>query len=149
MDTTQETIRCMRAFNRFYTVRLGFLDQDYLGTGYSITEMRILYEISDYPNINAKTLSDHLRMDKSYISRVIRTMEGRGLLQRQVSAADRRSYDLRLTPEGRETIARLIQATSADMETILAPLGPQEQEGLRRAMTNIMHILSQGKEQTP
>ena len=142
MAALQKTIDCIREFNRFYTVRLGFLDQNYLGTGYSITEMRILFEINASGGVNAKTLSDRLRMDKSYISRLVRSMEQRGLLLRKVSKSDRRSFDLYLTQTGQDEMARLISATHANIQKIVAPFDAKEQEALCQAMTFIMEKLS-------
>ena len=142
MQAIKEAVSCIREFNRFYTVRFGFLDQSYLGTGFSITEMRVLFEIHSCNGVNAKTLSDRLRMDKSYISRVIRSMMQRGLLFREVSAEDRRSYDLQLTEAGRQEMDRLIAAVNVDIEKILAPFDGEDQKALCEAMQLIMEKLS-------
>ena len=143
MKATQATIDSMQNFNRFYTVRLGFLNQNYLGTGYSVTEMRILFEISESAAVTARYLCDLLRLDKSYISRIIRSMEQRGLVYREVSAADRRALELRLTALGKQEIDRLNAATAMNIETMLDPFDEAEQQMLCDAMTCIMKKLSQ------
>ncbi len=56
MEDKQETINQIREFNRFYTVLPGFLNQDYLQSGYSVTETRILFEIYRNRQISASTL---------------------------------------------------------------------------------------------
>ena len=142
MESLQETVNCIRAFNRFYVVRLGYLNQNYLGTGYTITDMFILYEIQQTKGINAKALCDKLCMDKSYISRVLRTLEAKGLLVRQVSSTDHRSYQLFLTPLGEQETERTIDAICANSQTLLADISPQAQKDLCGAMELIMKTLS-------
>ena len=50
----QQRISAVRRFNRFYTRQIGVLRKTYLGSPYSLAEMRVLYEIA---NGNALTAS--------------------------------------------------------------------------------------------
>ena len=142
MDQLQDTINCIRAFNRFYVVKLGYLNQNYLGTGYNITEFSILYEIQENPGINAKALCDRLCMDKSYISRVLRAMESRNLLIRHRCQEDRRSYSLSLTPFGQQELLRIIDIVCHNFESILSPASPQCQKNLCQALNYVIQTLS-------
>jgi hypothetical protein len=42
----QDRAATLRGFNRFYTRHLGVLQQGFLGTRFSLTEARILYELA-------------------------------------------------------------------------------------------------------
>ena len=78
MQNSQESlITTIRSFNRFYTVMLGFLNQKYLGTKYSVTETRILFEIRSSDKVLAKDLCSKLKLDKSYVSRILAKFENK------------------------------------------------------------------------
>lgn len=140
-----EIVETMRRFGRFYTVSLGVLDQNYLGTGFSLTEMRIIFEIDWNSGISAKQLSELLRLDKSYISRIIRGFEQRGLVDRRQSCSDRRSFELSLTREGRAASELLRCAVQENIENLLRPLDEERQNEAAAAMERIMAIF-EGKE---
>lgn len=119
MDNKQEVVDCIRTFNRFYTVLLGFLNQNYLGTGYSVTETRILFEISRQEGISAKQLCELLKLDKSYMSRMIRSLEHNGIIYREVYASDKRRNCVYLTDKGRAEVTGLIETTNQDIYQLI------------------------------
>lgn len=119
MDHKQEVVDCIRKFNRFYTVLLGFLNQNYLGTGYSVTETRVLFEISRQEGISAKQLCDFLKLDKSYMSRMIRSLEHNGIIYREVSTSDKRRNCVYLTDKGRAEVTGLIETTNQDIYQLI------------------------------
>ena len=43
---TLDPIAAIRSFNRFYTRRIGVLEEAYLGTPLGVAEGRVLYEIA-------------------------------------------------------------------------------------------------------
>lgn len=119
MDNKQDVVDCIRKFNRFYTVLLGFLNQNYLGTGYSVTETRILFEISQQEGITAKELCEFLKLDKSYMSRLIRSLEHKGIIYRKVSESDKRRNCVYLTDKGRAEVTGLIEITNQDIYQLI------------------------------
>ena len=46
MDVTTEAIDRVRRFTRFYTRRIGVLQEGLLGSRFSLTEARIVYELA-------------------------------------------------------------------------------------------------------
>ncbi len=56
MNEKNGVVNCIRKFNRFYTVQLGFLNQNYLEFGFSVTETRILFEVNSANGISASHL---------------------------------------------------------------------------------------------
>ena len=143
MEDKQALIDQIRAFNRFYTVLLGFLNRDYLDSGYSVTEARILFELKRTPQISANRLIDMLHLDKSYISRLLRGLEEKGMLSRQISPEDGRARMMRLTPEGLAETDCLIELTNRKIYELIAPLNAEACDELGSAMDTIIKSFAQ------
>ena len=97
----------VRGFNRFYTRAIGVLHER-LGKGpFSLAEARVLFELAQPETTTAGELGKALGLDPGYLSRILRTFEERGLLDRKASKADGRQRLLRLTLEGRRAFAQI------------------------------------------
>ena len=84
-------VAALRRFSRFYTRQLGLLDERLLGSGFSLTEVRVLYEIVHQPGQTAAGLGRALALDAGYLSRLLRRFVLRGLVKRGAHASDARS----------------------------------------------------------
>lgn len=144
MNEKQDTVRQIRDFNRFYTVLLGFLNRNYLDSGYSVTETRILFELKQNKQISANHLIDMLHLDKSYISRLIRGFEQKGFITRTAAPDDKRTLIIRLTSEGLKETERLIEITNQEIYKLVEPFPSETCEELCNSMKNIIHIFSGG-----
>ncbi|MDT3499138.1 MarR family transcriptional regulator, partial [Bacillus toyonensis] len=80
----------IRQFNRFYTKVLGLFNNQILDTDYSLTETRILFEISERTECIANNLVQELNIDRSYMSRILRRFEKEGLIEKRSSIKDSR-----------------------------------------------------------
>ncbi len=142
MPANTEHIDQIREFNRFYTVLQGFLNRDYLASGYSVTENRLMFEIWRHPGISANRLIDLLRLDKGYISRLVRGFERKGLIVRQASPDDSRLLTIRLTRAGTKEMERLIAITNEEIRRLIAPLNGDDRDEVCRAMNTVMSRFS-------
>lgn len=138
MEDKERVITQIREFNRFYTVLLEFLNRNYLDSGYSITETRILFELKQNCQMSANRLIEMLHLDKSYISRLIRNFEQKGLLTRHTSSDDRRALLIRLTPKGQRETDRLIEMTNQKISALIEPLSAESCGRLCAAMETII-----------
>src|SRR5215470_7901578 len=93
----------VRQFNRFYTRQIGLLRQGMVGTSFSLTEGRLLYEIGRRGTTTAAELVAEIAIDPGYLSRLLRGFVSSGVVVSTRSAADRRQSILALTDRGRET----------------------------------------------
>ena len=105
--TTAAQVARVRAFNRFYTNVIGVVQGMYLGSAYTLTEGRVLFEAARRDVLPVSELRQLLDIDAGYLSRVLSRFESDGLLTRHRSAADARRQDIRITGAGRAAVADL------------------------------------------
>ena len=134
-------VQALRGFNRFYTQRIGVLDP-YLGSEFSLTEVRVLYELAHRDQPTATELAAHLALDAGYLSRILRRFEAKGWLQRSPSPADARQSLLRLTDAGHAAFAPLQQRSRDEAASLLGPLPPDRRERLIAAMREVQRLLA-------
>ena len=137
MGGNPDIINTIRNFNRFYTILLGLLDKHFLNSEYSFTEARILYEINELGSCMAHTLSARLKIDKSYMSRIINRFERKELVLKTVSSKDNRANYIELTELGSSVLDNLIKTQNCQIEQLLAPLGDKECHDICSAMETI------------
>lgn len=138
----QQQADAVREFNRYYTVHLGLLRGRYLDTDFSLSEGRILYELSLNPSSTANELRHKLGLDAGYMSRLVRSLTERELLQGQRSELDKRATLLSLTVAGRAAMADLNQRASAQTIALLEQLDPATRQELLDALNKVQAILS-------
>jgi DNA-binding MarR family transcriptional regulator/GNAT superfamily N-acetyltransferase len=134
-------IKAIRQFNRFYTQRIGVLDP-YLGSEFSLTEVRVLYELAHRDQPTATELGRDLSLDAGYLSRILRRFESKGWLARVPSMADARQSLLKLTDAGHAVFAPLQQQSRDEAAALLAALPPADQQKLVNAMTTVQRLLA-------
>ena len=142
-------IAAVRAFNRFYTRKLGVLDQHLSKSPYSLSEARVLYELAHRDELAAKQIGSELGLDPGYLSRIVQNFEESGLITRKPLATDRRQFRLSLTAKGRQAFAKLDKASQDDVADMLAPLSNGDGRRLTDAMTTITHLLEPARERAP
>src|SRR3982074_3190797 len=140
-------IAAVRAFNRFYTRKLGVLDQHLMKSPFSLSEARVLYELAHHDDLAAKEVGIELGLDPGYLSRIIQNFDESGLIPRKPLPADRRQYRLSLTAKGRQAFARLDRSSQEDVGAMLAALPASASQKLIGAMALIERLL--GAPDTP
>lgn len=132
----------VRQFNRFYTRQIGLLRHGLLGTSFSLTEGRVLYELGQRGTTTAVELAADLSIDPGYLSRLLRGFITSGLVVSTRSASDRRQSILALTDRGRDTFATLDRRSHDEIGALLDRLGDDEQRRLLAAMAIIQTLLA-------
>lgn len=82
-----------------------------------------------------------LNLDKSYVSRTIKRLVDKGILEKTPSATNSRSINIALTEEGQEVFTDINQKSNNLIKDILAELSPAEQEEYRKSITTINRLL--------
>jgi DNA-binding MarR family transcriptional regulator/GNAT superfamily N-acetyltransferase len=140
-----DRISAVRAFNRFYTSKLGFLDQQLLKSPFSLSEARVLYELANRQNPSAKEIGIELGLDGGYLSRIVQKFDEDGLITRKPYPADRRQYQLGLTAKGRQAFAKLDRSSHDDVAAMLATLAESDRKRLIGAMAAIERLLGRSR----
>ena len=138
----------VRAFNRFYTRRIGVLAPKLAGSDFSLPEARLLWELAHHAPVSASGLSKSLQLDAGYLSRLLRGLKSRGLLAEQAHPSDGRQTLLKLSAAGRRAFAPLDRGSQAETEALLAPLSAPQRQALVDAMSRIQAVLEPDAAQT-
>src|SRR5258706_14273497 len=91
-----EQVTTLRRFNRWFTQRIGVLDDSFLGSGRALGPARLLYEIGP-GGAGVLELRARLGLDSGYVSRLLRQLESEGLLVVDADPGDGRRRNARLT----------------------------------------------------
>ncbi|WP_158842278.1 bifunctional helix-turn-helix transcriptional regulator/GNAT family N-acetyltransferase [Saccharothrix deserti] len=131
----------VRAFNRFYTGVIGVLDRSYLASPYSLTEVRVLFELATGP-CEVPALRAALNLDAGYLSRILTGFDRDGLVTRAPSSRDSRRHVVTLTSRGKSVFAELNARSDAEIGALLDKLSPSDRSDLVAAMRKIERLLT-------
>ena len=147
MSVSQQRVSAVRRFNRFYTRRIGVLQGGLLSSPYSLTEVRVMYELAHWSSAGdkptASELGSELGLDAGYLSRILRRFRKEGLLASAGSKDDARRTHLWLTAKGRKTFVPLEQGTNDEVAAMLTRLSATQQGKVVSAMRSVEALLEE------
>jgi DNA-binding MarR family transcriptional regulator/N-acetylglutamate synthase-like GNAT family acetyltransferase len=146
MPTSASHVDEVRRFNRFYTRQIGVLREKLYSSPFSLTEVRVLYELANREQLTATDLGKDLGLDRGYLSRMLRGFEQRGWINRTASRHDARQNFLKLTAKGRSAFAPLNARSEQEVTSQLREISPSQQHHLVRAMQTIERLLGSSPE---
>jgi len=135
-----QQVSAIRAFNRFYTRKIGVLD-GMASRPFSLAEARVLYELAHRQQPTATDVRKELGLDAGYMSRILRDFERRKLVRREQSRTDERQRFLSLTSKGRKAFVPLDERSNRDIKAMLHELSPSEQKQVVDAARVIHRLL--------
>ena len=142
---SQDPVQSVRGFNRFYTRRIGVLQEHLLHSRFSLTEVRVLYELAHRDSATAVELRHQLDLDRGYLSRMLQNFQKHGWIKATPSRADRRRVLLSLTAKGWRVFTPLDRRSSEEVGAMLKQLSSVQQERLLNSMREIEWILNPSK----
>lgn len=140
-DGADRRVEAVRRFSRFYTRQIGLLREGIVGSPFTLGEGRVIYELAHHEETTATHLGDELGIDAGYMSRIVRSLHERSIVERRTSPADGRQYLLSLTEEGEGAFAELNAASRAEIHGMLDLLPEPDQNRLVEAMHTIEGLL--------
>lgn len=146
--TFRSQIESVRRFNRFYTRQIGLLKEGLLQSPFSLTEVRILYELANRKKATAVELCKELGTDAGYLSRMVRAFEKARLVHRTLSKLDARQNLLTLTNKGMRVFAQLNRRQNQEVAARLKPLSIDRREKLTRALGTVEQAIAPATSKT-
>jgi DNA-binding MarR family transcriptional regulator/GNAT superfamily N-acetyltransferase len=145
-STLASRIEAVRRFSRFYTRRIGVLEETLLHSPFTLPEGRLVYEIANRDRPTAQELCRDLALDPGYVSRMLRGLEKRGCVARKRSASDKRQTELTLTAKGQRLWGAMNEQSRQDIANLLADLPVARQEKLVKALETVEQMLDEAPE---
>ncbi|HEX4455899.1 MAG TPA: helix-turn-helix domain-containing GNAT family N-acetyltransferase [Kofleriaceae bacterium] len=140
---TTDRVAALRAFNRFWTARIGALDGRLLASRFSLSEARVLYELAQRDSIDTGELKAALRMDAGYLSRILSRFRREGLAKTPYSRSDRRRQTVEITGKGRAAFRDLDARSNDDVRALLANSSEDAQRSIATALASIRRMLGE------
>lgn len=142
-----DPVQAVRRFSRFYTRKLGILREGLLDSPYTLTEARILHELSRRKRAAASEIAQELDVDPGYVSRIVKRFMARGLIDRTPSKRDGRRAVLSLSAQGRKEFARLNARSSSQVGALIEPLDDGARRRLVGALAAVEGLLGEEKQE--
>ena len=140
---SEDRVAGVRAFNRFYTARIGVLRDGLLQTQHSLTEARVIYELGQREVTEVADLRREMDIDAGFLSRLLARLQTHGLVARERSTDDARRQRVRLTEEGAAAFAELDRRSAQEIGAVLDALSEDDQKRLVAAMSTVHDVLTQ------
>lgn len=131
----------IRAFNRFYTNFLGLVDHHYLHQ-LSLSESRIIYELGQNSSLSAAQLVNILKIDKGYLSRILKKIEKKEWIIKSTSLTDKRTQNLELSKKGRAIWQSLTEQSEQQIRMHTQHLNSSEKRHLVQHLQGIQQMLT-------
>lgn len=145
----EQRVGAVRRFSRFYTRRIGLLQDRFLESSFSLTQGRVLYELAHQPGCTATDIVAALALDHGYLSRILRNFEERGLIGRKRAKEDGRQMVLSLTAKGQLAFGALDKRSQDDAGAMLGKLSDTEQARVVMAMDTIETLIEREPKEAP
>ncbi|MFJ9868462.1 GNAT family N-acetyltransferase [Streptomyces sp. NPDC101165] len=134
-----EQVAALRRFNRYFTRRIGALDDHYLGQDRPLGEARLLFEIGE--GVSLRELRKRLGLDAGYLSRMAKALEGQGMVRIETPPHDNRLRMIGLTAAGRAEVGEQNRRADALAAGLLDGLAPDQRAELTDAMATAQRLL--------
>jgi DNA-binding MarR family transcriptional regulator/GNAT superfamily N-acetyltransferase len=143
--SSDRQIEAVRRFNRFYTRRIGVLEEGLLASPFTLAQARVLFELGTRDAVTAGQMVDLLGLDPGYLSRILQGFADSQLVKRERSAEDGRRTELSLTAKGRKAFGTLDQRSRSAVADMISPLSPTQRERLLGAMQSMKDTLTEAE----
>lgn len=108
--------------------------------GFTEQQWRVLRVLYDFEPVPLAELCRLCCIHKVSMTRIVRTLMQRDLVTRQRQDADRRAYDVSLTPAGRRLLSEMTPVANDIYQSIARDFGPEKTRLLLRLLKELSQI---------
>ncbi|MGX6648150.1 MarR family winged helix-turn-helix transcriptional regulator [Maricaulaceae bacterium MS644] len=112
--------------------------------GLSIWDWRVIAVLGEGRALTAQAVCEATAMDKVTVSRAIRALDERGLVQRKPNPGDKRASDVTLTPAGAEVYGEVAPLALRYERALLETFSDAERDQLMALLEKLEARLDQG-----
>lgn len=128
MASLESTINQIRQHSRQLVRELDVVKGVYLGTGYTFSQIHVMFELSIQKSLNLMELAENLLIDKSNTSRTVKKLVELGLVKAEKVTSDNRQKLFSLTAKGEKALRTTIGLADQQVEKALENLNEEQQE---------------------
>ncbi|WUI01691.1 MarR family transcriptional regulator [Spirillospora sp. NBC_00431] len=116
------------------------------GTDLTWTAFVVLWVVWIWGEMETRHVAEEAGISKGTLTGVVKTLEGRGLIERRSHATDGRLVLLRLTDKGQELMLSLFPAFNAEEAFVVERLSGDDNRGLAQTLRSIIeHLEEEGE----
>ncbi|MFB6637537.1 GNAT family N-acetyltransferase [Streptomyces chartreusis] len=134
-----EHVTAFRRFNRYFTRRIGVLDDHYLGQDRPLGEARLLFEIGD--GMSLRELRSRLGLDAGYLSRMAKALQAQGMVTLSAHPEDSRLRMIEPTAAGRVEVKEQNRRANLVAAGLLDGLSEPQRAELAGALATAQRLL--------
>ncbi|MGW4871358.1 GNAT family N-acetyltransferase [Streptomyces chartreusis] len=132
-------VTAFRRFNRYFTRRIGVLDDHYLGQNRPLGEARLLFEIGD--GMSLRELRSRLGLDAGYLSRMAKALQAQGMVTLSAHPEDSRLRMIEPTAAGRVEVKEQNRRANLVAAGLLDGLSEPQRAELAAALATAQRLL--------
>nr|WP_107903902.1 helix-turn-helix domain-containing GNAT family N-acetyltransferase [Streptomyces chartreusis] len=132
-------VTAFRRFNRYFTRRIGVLDDHYLGQDRPLGEARLLFEIGD--GMSLRELRSWLGLDAGYLSRMAKALQAQGMVTLSAHPEDSRLRMIEPTAAGRVEVKEQNRRANLVAAGLLDGLSEPQRAELAGALATAQRLL--------
>jgi DNA-binding MarR family transcriptional regulator/GNAT superfamily N-acetyltransferase len=134
MQTDSSLVADIRTASRDLVRQFGLMNRAVAGTDLSLSAVHAIIEIGRADKLTAKQLCESLLLEKSTVSRLVKSLVERGEITETRSRNDLRSKFLQLTPRGRKTLRAIDRFAQAQVSGALQHLDRHARIGVLKGL---------------
>ena len=125
---------------RAYNYMEARISADLRSADLTLARFHVLVALAKEGPMSQQKLADHLLVTKGNVVGLIDKLSARGLVERQLSATDRRVNVLRVTPSGRRMVERILPRQMHLIASLMQPLNPREATALNALLKRLRAV---------
>ncbi len=127
MNKNHSIVAQIRQHSRRLVRELDVVRGVYLGTGYTLSQCHVLFELSVHSSLGLMRLAEILLLDKSNTSRTVKKLVEMGLVKVERTTTDSRQKLFSLTAKGQRVLATTNMLADLQVEQALHNLSEEQQ----------------------